>query len=314
MWETIVSGETWRGEICNRSKDGSLYWVDATNFSWLDSEGQIACYVSFRMDITNRKEAESQRDRLLSESVELAQIIRDSPEEVYIFSQEDWHFVEVNQGGCESTGYTGDELKQMTPVHIKPEFSEDQFAEWLKPLYADEVDKLELQTVHERKNESNYPVRISLHKSVYQGEPVFVAFAHDLTTVQELEHRLARAQKLEALGELSAGVAHEINTPMQFVGGNIEFLHKSSEKLFSVVNKCRELIGDTEPISWEKRREEFEKIAKESRFDWICEQFPIAISECRDGVERTVKILKAMKDFSHPGEKEFSPIDINEGY
>ncbi len=58
MWRTIVAGETWRGEVCNRAKDGGLYWVDATNIPFLDSDGKIEKYVSLRFDITDRKRAE----------------------------------------------------------------------------------------------------------------------------------------------------------------------------------------------------------------------------------------------------------------
>ena len=58
MWRTITSGEVWRGQVCNRAKDGSLYWVSATNIPQLDADGKIFRYISLRFDITALKEAE----------------------------------------------------------------------------------------------------------------------------------------------------------------------------------------------------------------------------------------------------------------
>ena len=76
MWKTIASGSIWRAEVCNRAKDGSLYWVDSINIPQLNAEGRVERYISLRLDITARKHAEAQldqaaeRNRLLAAAVD----------------------------------------------------------------------------------------------------------------------------------------------------------------------------------------------------------------------------------------------------
>lgn len=134
----------------------------------------------------------------------------------------------------------------------------------------------------------------------------------DVTEKKFLERQLSQAQKLESIGQLSAGIAHEINTPMQYVSHNLHFLSKCCERLFTVVDRYRELLDAAEAITWRDRREEIDRIAERCRFDHIRDQFPRAVEECREGIERTIKIVKAMKDFSHPGDKTKSSVNVNE--
>ena len=129
---------------------------------------------------------------------------------------------------------------------------------------------------------------------------------------REYERLLAQSEKLQSIGQLSAGIAHEINTPMQFVSHNLQFLSKCHTRLFSVVDRYRDLLDTTQQISWQERRNEISRVATECRFEHIRSQFPKAIEECRDGIEQTIKIVKAMKDFSHPGNKRKSSVNLND--
>lgn len=138
-------------------------------------------------------------------------------------------------------------------------------------------------------------------------------FAIDKTNTHLLQEQLTRAQKLESIGQLSAGIAHEINTPMQFVGDNLDYLSESSDKLFRVVDGYHAMLdADDMPMSWEERRGEMRRLAELCRFDHLREQVPAAIEESREGVHRTIQIVRAMKDFSHPGTKEKKPACLNE--
>lgn len=140
-----------------------------------------------------------------------------------------------------------------------------------------------------------------------------VKYAIDHTERRMLEDQLGRAQKLESIGQLAAGIAHEINTPMQYVNDNIEFLSEWSDKLFMVVDNYRAMLDDNDsPKSWLERKQEMEELTESCLFDRIRLQVPAAIEESREGVKRTVDIVRAMKDFSHPGARERKSACLND--
>jgi len=103
---------------------------------------------------------------------------------------------------------------------------------------------------------------------------------------QRMEAELRLAQKLEAVGQLAAGIAHEINTPMQYIGDSVHFLHRAFDDL---------LAGELEPDDVEYMRN----------------QIPRAFERTLEGIERVVTIVRAMRDFAHPGQREKAPADLN---
>jgi PAS domain S-box-containing protein len=298
-------------EEVRKAGDGTDRTFMSSKVPFRDDDDQIVGLVGILADITSQKQAEIERAKLLSEAAELSRVIREAPAEVYIFSREDLKFVEVNHGAMEANGYLEAELAEMTILDLEPSYQVESFRELIQPLVDAKVTKIDYQTDHRRKGGEIYPVQVSLYATKYGGKHVYVAFVHDLTDVKLLEQRLSQSQKLESIGQLSAGIAHEINTPMQFVGDNIEFLSECASNLFSVVDRYRELLEGSSPMSWQERKEEIQRISEECRFERIRAQVPDAIEECREGVQRTVKIVKAMKDFSHPGNKSKTLVNLN---
>lgn len=135
--------------------------------------------------------------------------------------------------------------------------------------------------------------------------------AEKMAELQTTQEQLLRAEKLESMGRLAAGIAHEINTPIQFVGDNTRFLKDSFVDLNRFSTKVGELIESAQkdqiPLALVK---ELKTAMQQADLEYLNEEIPHAIGQTLEGVERVAKIVRAMKEFSHPA-SENKAIDLN---
>lgn len=307
-------------EIVNYSKSGRKYWLAIEVRPICDAQGNVVRYIAIESEITSRKEAEAELSRLLEETQNqkaLLDTVISSVNDGIIAADEQGRFLCFNRaaerildrkasaGTCPEdweTEYSLYEVDGTTPV-AAADFPLN------RAIQGESLCNRELVI---RRDEGDITISANatpLRSSAYRGGVITL---RDVTNHKQLEQKLSQAQKLESIGQLAAGIAHEINTPMQFVGDNLEFLNDCAEKLFAVVDRYSQLLLGDEPISWQDRRDEICEISEKYRFEYMRTQFPEAIEECLEGIHRTVKIVKAMKDFSHPGNKEKTPVNINE--
>ena len=135
----------------------------------------------------------------------------------------------------------------------------------------------------------------------------------NITKRRIMENQLIQAQKLESIGQLAAGIAHEINTPIQYVGDNVHFLQTSFEDINKVLSKYRTLKdSDQEGISFDYRRDEVEKVIQETQLDYLTREIPKALDQTLDGIERVRRIVQSIKAFAHPGQEAKRDVDINQ--
>jgi PAS domain S-box-containing protein len=118
-------------------------------------------------------------------------------------------------------------------------------------------------------------------------------------------------QRLEALGRLSAGLAHEINTPIQFVGDNARFLAESSHAMLTLIEAYRRVLQENGD-SQSPQSAEIEAAEAEADLEFLTEEVPSAVQQTLDGVGRVALLVQAMKTFSHPGASDQAEADLNE--
>ena len=293
--------------------DDVMHHVESGNNVWMAvTMGAVALVIlgvthltiffDYRLGVEKQhgKKAEQQ-------AVQLSEILDESSNEIYFFDSITLRFVKVNRGAVNNLGYSETELHSMTPVDIKPEFTEAGFKELLEPLHSQSKKELLLETLHRRHDGSEYPVQIHLQLSQLTDPPMFVAIIMDITEQKKLESQLMQAQKLESIGQLAAGIAHEINTPTQYVGDNTRFVKDAFDDvgvLFETLTKLQASANGSVPT------ELLSEALKLADIDYLKDEVPRALEQSLEGVERVTKIVRAMKEFSHPSQEK-TPVDLN---
>ncbi len=128
----------------------------------------------------------------------------------------------------------------------------------------------------------------------------------------ETQAKLLQAQKLEAIGSLAAGVAHEINTPIQYVADNTRFLKEVMEAHAAVVAAADAALAAVQRgDDIEAAVAGLDAAKDETDFAFLADEAPVAIEQSLEGIDRVAEIVRAMKEFAHPGGSEKASVDVN---
>ncbi len=253
-----------------------------------------------------------QRRRAIDELREGEQRVRaiiDGARDAIFTTRLDGTIVDVNEAAVRTYGY---EREQMIGAHASqmraPHELELLPAEWERACRGGAV----YETSHRTRGGTCFPVEISTHLAALHGAPILVTTARDLTHQRDLERQLSQGQKLEAIGRLAAGIAHEINTPTQYVGDNLGFLADAFRSMCALVNEVLDRARGPEAEGPAAPAVLAALAAKAAELDvgYLAEETPRAIDEAREGVRKVAQIVAAMKEFSHPGTEAMTPVDL----
>jgi signal transduction histidine kinase len=143
-----------------------------------------------------------------------------------------------------------------------------------------------------------------------------VVVFRDITALKERQRQeiaTRHDQKLESLGRLSAGIAHEVNTPIQFVGDNTRFLASACREMLDLLLVYREcLSGSSGHKPWQERLKMATDAEQAADVDYLAEEIPLAVQQSLEGIERVASLVRAMKSFSYKDSDVASYANLNE--
>lgn len=129
---------------------------------------------------------------------------------------------------------------------------------------------------------------------------------------RKLERDLLQTLKMESIGTLAGGIAHEINTPIQYIGDNLNFLQSSMDDIIQTLDAYEQVVTEIKQKNIQiMALESCEQQIEHADLDFLKEEVPLAISQSSQGVSQVAQIVLAMKEFSHPSTKELSQVQLN---
>ncbi len=144
-----------------------------------------------------------------------------------------------------------------------------------------------------------------------EGRPILRGVTLDITAQRQLELELQQAQKLESIGRLAAGVAHEINTPVQFVSDSLHFVRDGAQSVEALIGTYRALLADADGPGATVLRQRAREAEDAADLEYLLDHLPQAIGLSLEGLDRVARIVRSMKEFARADEAAMSAIDIN---
>lgn len=277
----------WKGELSHTTRDGRIVFNDSRWSLQRGPSGEPVAMLEINHDITERKRT---LEALRKSEESLRRLLATIPHSILVYDAATSGIVEVNDTAVATYGYTRAEFRTMKIDELlRPE-------QLIKSRgHSALVANSPLSSGEWRqrsKRGRTFEAEISRHPFSFAGRPAVLVLVQDITRRKQLEHELHQAQKLESIGQLAAGIAHEINTPTQYIGDNVQFLKDAFQQLKPVVGNSR--TPDSEA----------------GEIDYLLCEIPKALDQAMEGISRVSTLVRAMKEFSHPGGREKSPVDL----
>lgn len=298
-FQSLLEGNSDRQELEHRlvRSDGAPLWVKTTKSAIRDSTGATLYVVSLVEDISERRRAvealrvSEQRHRAVIDGIRQVVYQVDAEGRLTFLSQawEDLTGVSVGDSvsrSCLEFIHADDHVRASSALRRVVETREDMIGSEIRYVT--------------RSGATRVVTMCARALTAADGKVVGASgVLEDITERQQQEVELRHVQRLESVGRLAAGIAHEINTPIQFVGDNLHFLADSFTTVLGLLTSST--------------AQEAVRVADtDGELEYLAQEIPQAIQQSAEGVERVASIVRAMKAFGHPDRAEQHAADINE--
>jgi len=317
--QALASKEDVHEPMLNYMKDGSTRWMDVHIRPIFDNKGVLKCFVSVTEDLQGRGK--------LNEVQEQQKGLKNAVDNAYntiLITDNSQRITYVNQAFEKMTGYTFEEVKGKNPRLLQGPDTDKEATKKIRQMLANRIS-VDETLLNYTKDGRPYWINIKVRpivddKGMNTG---FVAIEEDVTEklqiqaeLQQAQTQLIQSEKLSSLGQMVAGLAHEINTPLAFVRGNMDLLaskHQSVQKLLSLYFTLRHKItsGNTDGLS--ELISSIDNATEEVLAGRVFRETESIFANSVEGIDRIQDLILNLKNFSRLDEAISKVSDINDG-
>jgi PAS domain S-box-containing protein len=285
---------------------------------FMHADGALAGIATTILDVTDQQAAEA----ALHQSQDLLTTISQNVTDLMAIMDAEGRRIYTSPSYLTSLGYSMEELEALAPLNLIHPEDLPLILDALANVFGQGIQQnVEYRLRHRNGAWLHFESKANpiFHPA---GQPIQALFvARDVTARKEaelarkqMEVQLRHAQKLESIGSLAAGIAHEINTPTQYIGDNTSFLGGALPELLACMAAQRRFLLDLQ--SRQALPAEGAEVLRQIGaldLDYLIDEIPKAIRQSLEGVARVAAIVSAMKDFSHPGAEGKAQVNLNKG-
>lgn len=255
-----------------------------------------AVNATLKQELYEKDRIQQQQNRLLTAIEKLGEAIT--------ITDVRGNIIYTNPAFTEITGYSAAEVLGKNPRILKSgRHSESFYKEFWQTILSQ--GSWSGRFINKRKDGTLYTEESTVTTVRDENGKVvsYVAIKRDITKELELERQLLQAVKLESIGTMAAGIAHEINTPVQYLGSNLDFLDESFADILDFVS----FIEQQSPIGTSSFRSCFDELD----WEYLRDEIPKTFEQSKEGIRQISSIVLAMKEFAHPGSRDMALADLN---
>ncbi|MFO0923987.1 MAG: PAS domain S-box protein [Pirellulales bacterium] len=303
----------YRCEYRLRNRQGNWQWVLVSGrIVERDSTGTPLRMAGVHVDIANIKEMEAR----LRDSENRMRLIFDHALDAVVSLDKGGFVLDWNLQAERIFGFTRERaIGQYLPNLIVPDEQRRSGTAWYEQFQSKQSQDAfghRFETTAVREDGQRLSVELAIAPVRFEGQITYSVFLRDVTQQRQLEMQVSQAQRLESIGQLASGVAHEINTPVQFVNDSVFFVREGVQDLFGLIDQLQSMIQESEDCEQKQHLLEAAAAAQEEAdLEYLSDNIPKALDRSIDGLSRVAEIVRSMKEFSHQGSGEMKAVDLN---